>query len=265
MRVRPYLFYDVAVSICATCYRKVEGKIVFEDGSRLHDQAVPGTRHRARADGRRRRVLPALPRGVHQAAGDARALQHAGALRLPLRLRAVQRSRAALLPVPRRDQRSLQPAVPDLLRGQRTAPAAAAIARPGPRHDRCGRPQRGASGRRADLRRRADAAPAVLRHARLREARTDPPPDGEHQRDSDRAGRRVRRAPRRLHAGLRAVPAVRLVRTGRADGPPRRGPPADSRAGAGPAESSRHLDHAGRHGEERASTTTSSARSWTTR
>jgi len=32
-RVRPYLFYDVAVSICSTCYRKVEGKIVFQDGA----------------------------------------------------------------------------------------------------------------------------------------------------------------------------------------------------------------------------------------
>jgi len=31
-RTRPYLFYDVAISICTTCYRKVEGKIVFEDG-----------------------------------------------------------------------------------------------------------------------------------------------------------------------------------------------------------------------------------------
>ncbi|MGH9602319.1 MAG: radical SAM protein [Terriglobales bacterium] len=31
-RVRPYLFYDVMVSICSTCYRKVEGKIVFQDG-----------------------------------------------------------------------------------------------------------------------------------------------------------------------------------------------------------------------------------------
>ena len=30
-RVRPYMFYDVAISICAVCYRKVEGKIVFED------------------------------------------------------------------------------------------------------------------------------------------------------------------------------------------------------------------------------------------
>jgi 7,8-dihydro-6-hydroxymethylpterin dimethyltransferase len=32
-RVRPYLFYDVAVSICSTCHRKVEGKIVFQDGA----------------------------------------------------------------------------------------------------------------------------------------------------------------------------------------------------------------------------------------
>jgi 7,8-dihydro-6-hydroxymethylpterin dimethyltransferase len=32
-RIRPYLFYDVAITICATCFRKVEGKIVFEDGN----------------------------------------------------------------------------------------------------------------------------------------------------------------------------------------------------------------------------------------
>jgi uncharacterized radical SAM superfamily Fe-S cluster-containing enzyme len=32
-RQRPYLFYDVAVSICSTCYEKVEGKIVFQDGA----------------------------------------------------------------------------------------------------------------------------------------------------------------------------------------------------------------------------------------
>ncbi len=31
-RVRPYLFYDVAATICATCFRKLEGKIVFEGG-----------------------------------------------------------------------------------------------------------------------------------------------------------------------------------------------------------------------------------------
>ena len=32
-RVRPYLYYDIAVSICSACYRKVEGKIVFEGGN----------------------------------------------------------------------------------------------------------------------------------------------------------------------------------------------------------------------------------------
>jgi 7,8-dihydro-6-hydroxymethylpterin dimethyltransferase len=31
-RVRPYTFYDIAISLCSTCYAKVEGKIVFEDG-----------------------------------------------------------------------------------------------------------------------------------------------------------------------------------------------------------------------------------------
>jgi 7,8-dihydro-6-hydroxymethylpterin dimethyltransferase len=29
-RVRPYLFYDVAVSVCSTCLEKVEGKIIFQ-------------------------------------------------------------------------------------------------------------------------------------------------------------------------------------------------------------------------------------------
>ncbi|HXE89450.1 MAG TPA: radical SAM protein [Terriglobales bacterium] len=31
MPVRPYLFYDVALSLCSACFRKVEGKIVFQD------------------------------------------------------------------------------------------------------------------------------------------------------------------------------------------------------------------------------------------
>lgn len=32
-RVRPYLFYDAAVSICSRCLRRVDAKIVFEDGA----------------------------------------------------------------------------------------------------------------------------------------------------------------------------------------------------------------------------------------
>jgi uncharacterized radical SAM superfamily Fe-S cluster-containing enzyme len=30
-RTRPYLFYDVAISICSTCYRRIDAKIVFEN------------------------------------------------------------------------------------------------------------------------------------------------------------------------------------------------------------------------------------------
>ncbi len=32
-KTRPYLFYDVAISICSTCYRKVEAKTVFQEGN----------------------------------------------------------------------------------------------------------------------------------------------------------------------------------------------------------------------------------------
>jgi uncharacterized radical SAM superfamily Fe-S cluster-containing enzyme len=32
-RVRPYMFYDVAMTICSVCFRKLEGKIVFENGN----------------------------------------------------------------------------------------------------------------------------------------------------------------------------------------------------------------------------------------
>jgi uncharacterized radical SAM superfamily Fe-S cluster-containing enzyme len=31
-KLRPYLFYDVAISICSTCYRRIDAKIVFESG-----------------------------------------------------------------------------------------------------------------------------------------------------------------------------------------------------------------------------------------
>jgi hypothetical protein len=32
-RVRDYQYYDVAISICSTCFRQVNGKIIFQDGS----------------------------------------------------------------------------------------------------------------------------------------------------------------------------------------------------------------------------------------
>ncbi|MGH7626983.1 MAG: radical SAM protein [Gemmatimonadaceae bacterium] len=41
MGVRPYLFYDVAISICATCYRRVDAKIVFQDGAVFMPKRCP--------------------------------------------------------------------------------------------------------------------------------------------------------------------------------------------------------------------------------
>jgi len=38
---RPYLYYDVAISICSRCYRKVEGKILFQDGRVLLRRRCP--------------------------------------------------------------------------------------------------------------------------------------------------------------------------------------------------------------------------------
>ncbi|MCI0657031.1 MAG: radical SAM protein, partial [Acidobacteria bacterium] len=40
-RTRPYLYYDVAFSICTICYRKVEGKILFQDGRVILSKRCP--------------------------------------------------------------------------------------------------------------------------------------------------------------------------------------------------------------------------------
>ena len=39
--VRPYQFYDVAISICGVCLKKVEGKILFQDGQVLLQRRCP--------------------------------------------------------------------------------------------------------------------------------------------------------------------------------------------------------------------------------
>jgi len=81
-RVRPYLFYDVAVSICSTCYRRADAKIVFEDGNvfMLKRCAVHGNERVLIADDvdyyRRCREV--------EAAGDAQSLQHAREMGLSL-------------------------------------------------------------------------------------------------------------------------------------------------------------------------------------
>src|SRR5437899_9566897 len=40
-KVRPYLFYDVALALCSRCLRKVEAKVLFEDGKVYLDKPCP--------------------------------------------------------------------------------------------------------------------------------------------------------------------------------------------------------------------------------
>lgn len=40
-KVRPYLYYDVALALCARCLRKVEAKILFQDGKVYLDKRCP--------------------------------------------------------------------------------------------------------------------------------------------------------------------------------------------------------------------------------
>ena len=170
---------------------------------------------------------------------------------LPLRLRAVYRSRAALVPHPGRDLRLLQSALSHLLR--REWARAPAVPQPGRdrAHARRCRSERGPTRRGADLRRRADDAPGVLSRAGGREGTADSPPDGEHERREDCRERGVYRAARVVRAGPGDLPAVRFIRArsvGRAARcRPSRGADQSARA----AQQPRHLDHARCHAEER--------------
>jgi uncharacterized radical SAM superfamily Fe-S cluster-containing enzyme len=41
MPERPYIYYDFTLSICSTCLRRVDAKIVFEDRQRLYAEELP--------------------------------------------------------------------------------------------------------------------------------------------------------------------------------------------------------------------------------
>ena len=96
-RVRPYMFYDVALTICSHCFRKLEGKIVFQEGNVYLLKRCPehGAERVLVADDidyyrRCREVFikpPEMPIYV----------QHTGEMGLSVRLWIVHRSRAAFL------------------------------------------------------------------------------------------------------------------------------------------------------------------------
>jgi hypothetical protein len=125
-KVRPYLFYDVAISICSTCYRRVDGKIVFEDGRVSLMKRCPqhGAERVLVADDvdyyRRCREIflkpPEMPPHYNTPVVGL------------LRLQALHGPRAAFVPVADRNLRCLQPELPDLLRGERDASEFVSIA-----------------------------------------------------------------------------------------------------------------------------------------
>ena len=99
----------------------------------------------------------------------------------------------------------------------------------------------------------AASRPCILTLYRPRhgEGASHQAPDGEHQRHQARRKPGVCRAPRQLHARLRALPAVRFVRT-RCSWADLRGCRIRGRSVRRPstASTSRHLDDARRHAEE---------------
>ena len=93
---RPYLFYELTNSLCSTCLRKVEAKVVIQDDRVYLQKWCPEHQVAEGADFDRCRVLQAVAADA-QAGADAAEIQHADQIRLPVRLRPLPRSRAALV------------------------------------------------------------------------------------------------------------------------------------------------------------------------
>ena len=110
---------DTAVSICTTCYRRIDAKIVFEDNQVFMLKRCPthGFERVLISDDvdyyRRCREVFIKPPEMPDRYNTP------GQLRLPLRLRPLPRPRAALLPLAARNLRFLQSLLPHLLRAVR--------------------------------------------------------------------------------------------------------------------------------------------------
>ena len=122
MADRPYIFFELTNSLCSTCLRKVEAKVIFQEGRVYLVKHCP--------EHKQEKVLIStdvdyyqFSRRCSQAGHDAEEIQHDDRARLPVRLRAVPRPRAAQLPGAGGDHRPVQPDLPDLLRRELAAAA----------------------------------------------------------------------------------------------------------------------------------------------
>ena len=199
------MFWGQTTSLCETCLALVPAKIKISDNEvwyekRCQQHGVQSTLVSTDA------AYWRLCKDYIKPGDRPLALPEPHRVRLPLRLRPVPGPRAAFLPGADRDQRALQPDLPGVLRrffaGARQAPAA----RDHRAHARRAGGERRRARPRADLRRRADAASAVLRRARRRARAADPARDDQHQRPAHRARARFRGAPRRAEsAGSKSI------------------------------------------------------------
>ena len=230
-RERPYLFYDVAISICSTCFRKVDAKIVFQDGAVYMRKRCPehGFEKVLIADDvdyyrRCREVFLKTPEMPHR-------LQHADEWGCPYDCGLCpdheQHSCLTLVEITdhcnlaaRSATRRAAPRGPASARSPRSSGMLDAVVA-----------QRGRARRRPDLRRRADAAPrffAILDAAKARPIR--------HLMVNTNGVRIAQDEPSSRGGspdympGLRGVPAVRLARARAAPGAARRRPARGARA-----------------------------------
>ncbi len=223
-KVRPYVFWGQTTSLCETCLGLVPAKIVDRGRRGLVREALHA-QHGVQS------TLVSTDAAYWRACKDyssratAARLPEPHRIRLPVRLRAVPRPRAALLPGADRDQRALQPHLPGVLR--RFLAAARPTHLPLATIERMLDALVASEGE-PDLVQISGGEPTLhpeffdILDAVRRAA--DPPRDAQHQRHPHRAGAGFRRAARRAQARARGLSAVRFARARRADGPARRRP-----------------------------------------
>ena len=266
-QVRPYLFYDVAISICSTCYRKVE--------ARSSSRTTASTCSSAARSTARERVLIADDVDYYRRCREVflKPPEMPQRYNTPVQwgcpydcgLCTDHEQHSCLTLVEITDACNLR--CPICYAGERARPAGVPAAGGDRAHARRGRAQRGRAGRRADLRRRADDPPATSSTSSTwRKARPIKHLMVNTNGMRIAAGRGVRRA-----AGRATCPGFEVYlqfdsfeREALLDAARRR-PARRPRAGARAAERARHLDDAGRDARRRGSTTTRSARSSTSR
>ena len=185
MADRPYIFFELTNSLCSTCLRKVEAKVIFQEGKVYLVKHCP--------EHKQEKVLISTDIEYYQF--SRRALKP-GTMPRKFNTTIERGCPYDCGLCPDHEQHSCLALVEITDHCNLTCPIcyaessprrpAAPVAGAGRVHAGSRRAERGAPGHRADLRRRADDPPRVLRRARPGPRAADQAPDGQHQRRADR-------------------------------------------------------------------------------